>query len=96
MVTDPVAVPVVNAQTVTAVPAEVTEYDVTASDVEAGIGQEIIMFTPDGQIEENPLYVVSAKSVEVIDHEGRDHIQEGEKALDAWKNKAANKAEEGD
>jgi hypothetical protein len=48
---------------------EVTEYDVTASDVEAGIGQEFTILTPDGEIEENPVYVVSAKSIDVIDYE---------------------------
>ena len=42
------------------------------------------------------LVVINPKTLEVIDHEGRDHIQEGEKALEAWKNKAATKAAEGD
>lgn len=48
---------------------EVVEYDLTPSDIEAGKGQEFVMLSPDGEIEENPMYVVSANSVEVIDHE---------------------------
>ena len=47
---------------------EVTEFDVTASDIEAGIGQEFTILTPEGEIEENPVYVVSAKSIAVIDY----------------------------
>ena len=41
----------------------------TASDIEAGRGQKFEIINPEGDIEEEPMYVVSAKSVEVVDYE---------------------------
>ena len=42
------------------------------------------------------LVVVDPKTLKIVDHEGRDHIQGCEKAIEAWKNKATQAAEDGD
>jgi|GEM_PF-6999611 len=48
---------------------EVTNYDVTASDIISGNGQEFIMFDSEGNKVENPQYVLSMNSVDVTDFE---------------------------
>lgn len=55
---------------------EVITYDVSPSDIENGIGQEFILIADDGEFEEDPIYVVSAKSIEVSNHE-EEVIQTG-------------------
>lgn len=48
---------------------EVIEYDVTASDIEAKIGQEFTLLSPDGEAEKDPIYVVSAKNIDVKNYD---------------------------